>query len=106
MLICAPFRSCLFLPNGKNRRRTVERFKSVKYNFSVRPSSLHELPAGVQQIYNTAQEVNGLAQKNKVSIEGLASEVGSFRFNGEERETLYNFVDTKTATEYLLTKGK
>ena len=64
------------------------------------------MSVGMQQINNTAQEVNDLAQKNKVSIEGLASEVGSFRFNGEERETLYNFVDTKTATEYLLTKGK
>ena len=64
------------------------------------------MSVGVQQIYNTAQEVNDLAQKNKVSIEGLASEVGSLRFNEEGGETLYNFVNTKTATEYLLTKGK
>ena len=74
--------ACFCLP-AKTGGGRVERFKSVKYNFSVRPSSLHKLSAGVQQIYNTAQEVNGLAQKNKVSIEGLASEVGSFRFNGE-----------------------
>ena len=72
------------MPIGKNRRRTAERFKSVKYNFSVRPSSLHEMSVGVQQIYNTAREVNDLAQKNKVSIEGLASEVGSLRFMEKE----------------------
>ena len=70
---------CLFLPNGKNRRRTGERFKSVKYNFSVRPSSLHEMSAGVQQINNAVQEVNDLARKNKDSIEGLAAEVGKFK---------------------------
>ena len=42
------------------------------------------MSVGVQQIYNTAREVNGLAQKNKVSIEGLASEVGSLRFMEKE----------------------
>ena len=76
---CVLFRSCLFLPIGKNRRRTVERFKSVKYNFSVRPSSLHEMSAGVQQINSAVQEVNDLARKNKDSIEGLAAEVGKFK---------------------------
>ena len=79
MLISVLFRSCLFLPTGKNRRRTAERFKSVKYNFSVRPSSLHEMSAGVQQINNAVQEVNDLARKNKDSIEGLASEVRKFK---------------------------
>ena len=49
------FQSCLFLPIGKNRRRTAERFKSVKYNFSVRPSSLHEMSTGAQQINNAVQ---------------------------------------------------
>ena len=65
----------------QNRRRTVDIFKSVEYNYSVRPSSLpmNEMSAGVQQINNAVQEVNDLARKNKDSIEGLASEVRKFK---------------------------
>ena len=79
MAVCAPFKSSLFLPTGKNRGRTAEAFQPLRAYFSVRPSSLHEMSAGVQQINNAVQEVNELAQKNKDSIEGLAEEVGKFK---------------------------
>ena len=84
--------SSLFLPTGKNRRRTDELFQPLRAYFPVRPgkllsrisftvnrSSLHEMSAGVQQINNAVQEVNDLARKNKDSIEGLASEVRKFK---------------------------
>ena len=47
--------------------------------FTINRGSLHEMSAGVQQINNAVQEGNDFAQKNKDSIEWLASEVRKFK---------------------------
>mgnify|MGYP000908631914 CR=1 FL=1 len=41
--------------------------------------SMNEMASGVMQINNAIQDVNSLTQKNKASIESLASEVGKFK---------------------------
>ena len=41
--------------------------------------SMNEMAAGAVQINNSVQEVNEITQKNKQSIEGLASEVAKFK---------------------------
>ena len=41
--------------------------------------SMNEMAAGAIQINNTVQEVNEITQKNKLSIESLAQEVGKFK---------------------------
>ena len=40
---------------------------------------MNEMASGVMQINNAIQDVNSLTQKNKASIESLASEVGKFK---------------------------
>ena len=41
--------------------------------------SMNEMAAGAVQINNAVQEVNEITQKNKQSIERLASEVSKFK---------------------------
>ncbi len=41
--------------------------------------SMNEMASGAIQINNAVQEVNEITQKNKMSIEALAQEVGKFR---------------------------
>ena len=41
--------------------------------------SINEMASGAVQINNAVQEVNKITQKNKKSIETLASEVGKFK---------------------------
>ena len=41
--------------------------------------SMNEMASGAVQINNAVQEVNEITQKNKRSIESLASEVGKFK---------------------------
>ena len=41
--------------------------------------SMNEMAAGAVQINNAVQEVNEITQKNKQSIENLASEVSKFK---------------------------
>ena len=41
--------------------------------------SMNEMASGAVQINNAVQEVNALTQKNKQSIEALASEVSKFK---------------------------
>ena len=41
--------------------------------------SMNEMASGAVQINNAVQEVNELTQKNKQSIENLATEVGKFK---------------------------
>ena len=43
--------------------------------------SMNEMASGAVQINNAIQEVNEITQKNKQSIENLASEVGKFKVN-------------------------
>ena len=40
--------------------------------------NMNEMSTGVTQISNSVNDVNGLAQKNKDSIDNLAREVGVF----------------------------
>ena len=41
--------------------------------------SMNEMASGAMQINNAVQEVNEITQKNKQSIEALASEVAKFK---------------------------
>ena len=41
--------------------------------------SMNEIASGAEQITNAVEEVNEITQKNKVSIENLANEVGKFK---------------------------
>ncbi|MEL3912995.1 MAG: methyl-accepting chemotaxis protein, partial [Treponema pedis] len=41
--------------------------------------SMNEMASGAIQINNAVQEVNEITQKNKMSIEALAKEVGKFK---------------------------
>ena len=41
--------------------------------------SMNEMASGAVQISNAVQDVSEITQKNKVSIEALASEVGKFK---------------------------
>ena len=41
--------------------------------------SMNEMAAGAVQINNAVQEVNEITQKNKQSIENLATEVSKFK---------------------------
>ena len=43
--------------------------------------SMNEMASGAIQINNAVQEVNAMTQKNRQSIERLASEVGKFKVN-------------------------
>ena len=42
-------------------------------------NSMHEMAAGAVQISNAVQDVNGISQTNKQSIEETVKEVGKFR---------------------------
>ena len=42
-------------------------------------ASMNEMASGAVQISNAVQEVNEITQKNKRSIEALASEVSKFK---------------------------
>ena len=41
--------------------------------------SMNEMASGAEEINNAIQEVNGISQQNKQSIENLAKEVGTFK---------------------------
>ena len=40
---------------------------------------MNEMASGAEEINNAIQEVNGISQQNKQSIENLAKEVGTFK---------------------------
>jgi len=63
----------------KGGEGAVEEMRKLGDLTDIITGSMHEMATGAVQINNAVQEVNGITQKNKQSIENLAREVGKFK---------------------------
>ncbi|WP_029409541.1 methyl-accepting chemotaxis protein [Treponema pedis] len=64
------------LRGGENVAQEMQKLDDLT---RVITDSMNEMASGAVQISNAVQEVNEISQKNKMSIENLASEVGKFK---------------------------
>ena len=64
------------LEGGQNVTKEVERLDGLT---RVITDSMNEMAVGAVEINNAVQEVNEITQRNKQSIEVLASEVRKFK---------------------------
>ena len=64
------------LKGGESVAEEIQKLDSLT---RIITDSMNEMASGAVQINNAVQEVNGITQKNKRSIEALAEEVGQFK---------------------------
>ena len=63
----------------KGGEQAAEEMRKLDGLTHVITASMNEMAAGALEIDNAVQEVNGIVRENKLSIEGLACEVGEFK---------------------------
>ena len=63
----------------KDSEGVAEEMRKLDNLTRVITDSMNEMASGAVQINNAVQEVNGITQQNKRSIEVLATEVGKFK---------------------------
>ena len=68
--------SAEMLRGGENVAQEMQKLDELTH---IITDSMNEMASGAVQISNAVQEVNEISQKNKVSIQKLAEEVGKFK---------------------------
>ena len=63
----------------KGREGVAQEMRKLDNLTRIITDSMNEMAAGAVQINNAVQEVNEITQKNKQSIENLATEVSKFK---------------------------
>ena len=65
----------------KGSEGVAEEMRKLDNLTRVITDSMNEMASGAVQINNAVQEVNGITQQNKRSIENLVAEVSKFKIN-------------------------
>ena len=65
----------------KGSEGVAEEMRKLDNLTRVITDSMNEMASGAVQINNAVQDVNGITQQNKQSIENLVAEVSKFKIN-------------------------